>query len=457
VTIDPEALAQAIQELHQWAQEHAPRAESPLQATLSEHLGGDPRAMPIVHESLGSYERPNLQVALDAWLDQPGRDAETVGVGGMPRWRPSLSEIVGTGPWNVIQPGPVEYVTVEVGARQIRCLRSALLLLTDGDERLVACVSVDEQGMGESLRLELMAPETATAEAALTDLRALMLEHNVYRGHVLEVQSGEEGLSVAVRSLPPVPRERIMLPAGVLERVERHTLGVARHAERLRAAGRHLKRGLLLHGPPGTGKTLTAMHLSSRMPDRTVLLLTGAALYSLALACGMARTLAPAMVVLEDVDLVAEDRDLYEGGSQPVLFQLLNEMDGLAEDADVVFVLTTNRLEALEPALAARPGRIDEAVELPLPDPEGRRRLLALFSEGLDLRAGDMAHVVDRTEGLSPAFIRELVRRAALLAAEEDDAALVVDERHLDQALDELQDSRERVTRVLLGTDEAEM
>jgi ATP-dependent 26S proteasome regulatory subunit len=195
------------------------------------------------------------------------------------------------------------------------------------------------------------------------------------------------------------------------------------------------------------------MHLSGRMPDRTVLLLTGMALYSVAAACRMARTLAPAMIVLEDVDLVAEDRDLYDG-SQPILFQLLNEMDGLAEDADVVFVLTTNRLEVLEQALAARPGRVDEAVELPLPDAEGRRRLLSLYSEGLDVRAGDMTRVVEQTEGLSPAFIRELVRRAALIAAEEGDGALVVAERHLTTALEELRSSTDQVTRALLGADD---
>ena len=80
------------------------------------------------------------------------------------------------------------------------------------------------------------------------------------------------------------------------------------------------------------------------------------------------------MVVVEDVDLIAEDRGEHPG-QHPLLFQLLNEMDGLAEDADVVFVLTTNRADVLEPALAARPGRVDQAVELGLPDavrPAGR-------------------------------------------------------------------------------------
>ena len=67
------------------------------------------------------------------------------------------------------------------------------------------------------------------------------------------------------------------------------------------------------------------------------------------------------------------------GGQHPLLFELLNEMDGLAEDADIIFLLTTNRAELLEPALAARPGQIDQAVELPLPDADCSAGLLDLY------------------------------------------------------------------------------
>jgi cell division protease FtsH len=70
-------------------------------------------------------------------------------------------------------------------------------------------------------------------------------------------------------------------------------------------------------------------------------------------ACALARMLQPAMVVLEDCDLVAEER-APRGGANPLLFEVLNEIDGMAEDADVAFVLTTNRVDLLEPALAQR-------------------------------------------------------------------------------------------------------
>jgi ATP-dependent 26S proteasome regulatory subunit len=167
----------------------------------------------------------------------------------------------------------------------------------------------------------------------------------------------------------------------------------------------------------------------------------------------MARRLAPAMVVMEDVDLVALDRDEYT--SSALLFELLNEMDGMQHDLDVVFLLTTNRPDRLEPALAARPGRVDMAVELPLPDADGRRRLIALYGEGLELRAGNVAEVIAETEGASPAFMRELLRRAALLAIEaghrDGGSGVVVADDHLARALRELTTDAGPLTGRLLG------
>jgi len=118
------------------------------------------------------------------------------------------------------------------------------------------------------------------------------------------------------------------------------------------------------------------------MPGRTVVLMTGQALGAVGMSIDLATALQPAMVVLEDVDLVAMDRELKS--TNAILFELLNGMDGLDEDHDVMFVLTTNRADLLEPALAARPGRVDEAVELPLPDAEGRRRLITFYGVTYD-------------------------------------------------------------------------
>jgi hypothetical protein len=456
--IDPAALARAFVRLADWAQERAeddPGEEPVIRTRLRDHLGAEPAELPVVSAPLAGYERVNFQVALDAWLEVSGHEGELVGLSVIQGYRVGLAELaqparVRFGP-PLPDPGAPEWEPVEVGERRISCVRAGLWLLTEAGEPLVLMLAREDHGPGEAeLGLEVMAPERERAEAFIAELRDLMDRHNVYRGRVLELsESPWGGAGVRVRRLPRVERERIVLGGGVLERIERHTELFTAHAEELRRAGRHLRRGLLLHGPPGTGKTLTAMYLSTLMPERTTFLLTGGGLGAIGMACEIARTLTPAMIVLEDVDLVALDRDEFEE-TNALLFELLNEMDGLNEDADIVFVLTTNRPQVLEPALAARPGRIDLAVRLPLPDADARDRLLDLYAEGLDVGVAERARIVEETDGATPAFIRELLRRAALLAAEAGDAQRIGAEQ-LDRALAELRESGNELTGRLLG------
>jgi ATP-dependent 26S proteasome regulatory subunit len=213
-----------------------------------------------------------------------------------------------------------------------------------------------------------------------------------------------------------------------------------------------LKRGILLFGPPGTGKTLTAMYLATQMTGRTVILLTGAGMGAIELACRLARMLEPSTVILEDVDLVGTQRERQTVDANALLFELLNQMDGLSEDVDVLFILTTNRADVLEPALAARPGRIDQAIEIPLPDDECRSRLLDLYSRGLRVELTDRNRMIQRLKGASGAFIRELFRKAALLAAEESgSSSLTVREEHLEDSLKELLVAGGTLTQSLLG------
>ena len=169
---------------------------------------------------------------------------------------------------------------------------------------------------------------------------------------------------------------------------------------------------LIFYGPPGTGKTHTIHYLASTLPEHTTLIIAAEECGSLGRYFALARVLQPSMIVIEDVDLIARHRgDSYHEGT--MLNVLLNEMDGLREDADVLVVLTTNRPEKLEPALAQRPGRIDQAIEFPLPDETGRAKLLKLYACGLSFSDELAELIVARTSGTSAAFIKELMRRAA--------------------------------------------
>ena len=145
-----------------------------------------------------------------------------------------------------------------------------------------------------------------------------------------------------------------------------------------------------------------------------------------------ATALVPAVVVLEDVDLVAEERSLGPASS-PVLFDLLDAMDGAAPDADLLFLLTTNRADLLEPALAARPGRVDVAVEIALPDAPARERLLTLYGQNvpLALTEEDVSLAVERTDGTTASFLKELIRRSVLESLHDDPALTTVTGAHL--------------------------
>ena len=126
-------------------------------------------------------------------------------------------------------------------------------------------------------------------------------------------------------------------------------------------------------------------------------------------------------------------------------------MDGLRPKADVLFILTTNRPESLEMALAARPGRIDQAIEFPLPDAEGRAKLVRLYSCGLTLSDELIETTVSKTEKVSASFIKELMRRAAQFQIERNGDGSEIELRDIDNALEEMLFTGGSLNRKLLG------
>jgi cell division protease FtsH len=429
--------------------------EPALMARLRAHFGRDPAALPVVGQSFAAHEQADLQLALDALVADPEPTAELIGVIVLQGYQTAgLARLTRPGAAVHFDAGPVEYADIALpGDRQLACVKNGLYLVRENGHPLAVLVSDGSSPLRPHHAVEVMAADRGRAEAFSRRLAKTVRHGSVYRGHVLSLeQDCRGGLVVRFHRLPPVAPEDLILPDVLLRRIERHTLTFNRHAAALKAAGRHLKRGLLLHGPPGTGKTLTAMYLVSQMPGRTVLLLTGAGAGLIETACRLARVLAPATVILEDVDLIGTERNQQSVGANALLFELLNQMDGLAEDTDVVFVLTTNRPDILEPALAARPGRIDQAIEIPPPDAGCRRRLLERFGRGLRLELSDWDGLVARTAGVTGAFLKELLRKAAVFAAEDADGGdLVVRDGHVGEALADLLIAGGPLTRSLLG------
>jgi cell division protease FtsH len=417
-----------------------------------DHMGCDATQCPVVSQEFKLYELPNAHMAIEEIL---GNDPRTVLLGMIVRdYDPTLARLVSPSSANDFLPGPVEYKDMPLGDGELACVTRGVYLAHDTAGEPLTMLFLLEDSYQTRVRLEVMARERGVAERFTRQLAEKVRQGKAYRGKVFSLEQDCFGAtSVKFHELPYITREQIILPQQLLERIERHTISFARQAERLKASGRHLKRGMLLHGPPGTGKTLSATYLASRMEGRTVIVLTGAGIKAIEAACHLARMLQPTTVILEDVDLIGTEREHQTVGANALLFELLNQMDGLGEDCDVLFILTTNRPDVLEPALASRPGRIDQALEVPLPDAECRRRLIELYGQGLELEVGDMERLVARLEGSSAAFIRELLRKGALLAAEEEERDPIrVSDRHLDEALAELVVAGGTLTQKLLGS-----
>ncbi len=426
--------------------------------SLRTHFGTEPKNLPTVKEEFEKADHPNLHLALTSLLARDGWRSELRGfVAANDHMGVKFSNLLNTQHGWDVKEGPVEYINITLhDDRVVACVQAGLYFIHHNDEPLALLVrGPREWSMNLSADVEVMALERTSAENFLSELRTTMRANNVYRSHVVSLKENNRGvLDVQFHRLPPIARADIILPLGVLERTERQTIRFSKLREKLRAAGRHIKRGMLLYGSPGTGKTLTAMYLANQMPERTVILLTGRSIGLLEQSCKMARLLQPATVILEDVDLIAEERTRQEAGCNALLFELLNQMDGLADDADILFLLTTNRPDILEPALAARPGRIDQAIEIPLPDHICRKRLFDLYGQGLTLRLEHLPQLIDQTEGVSAAFIRELMRKAALFAADESDD-MIVEDRHIEEALRELVFEGGELTKRLLGASRA--
>ncbi|MBU6452732.1 MAG: ATP-binding protein [Cyanobacteria bacterium REEB67] len=412
------------------------RRPKPIYEHLKKHFGQSPAKWPVVRATFPRFRHPCVALALQNYIRGQGRRAAILGTSTYDADL-TLGDLMHHDKFARQMEGPVEFrdVTLSNG-RSLTYAAQAVYLIGNDHEKLAVLVT----GSGrydEVVTVEVLARDRNSAQKFISEIRLLADLHSIYRGKVVSVKVKKyEGPDVSFHNVPKVESQHLILPESVLEQVTRHTSGFSEHHRLLVSRGQHLKRGLLLYGPPGTGKTLTMMHIITSMPGRTTILVSAGGVHYLEEACSLARSLAPATVIIDDVDLIAEERSFNNGTS--VLFELLNQMDGVGRDSDVLFLLGTNRPEALEPALASRPGRVDQAILIPLPDDDCRRRLIDFYGQNIPLALHDPDQLVEGTSGASGAFIRELFRKAVLLAANEG-SEIPINDHHLDAALKSLQ------------------
>lgn len=420
--------------------------QSRIRRRLRWFFGRGYRQLPVVSRPFSMLDTPNIRRAVEAFARNLNATLEVLTVGSGTNLQ---SDKLGAASAQYRQ------MDIDVDERE-DCLTNPLYLVSTHERRWAILVS--------GVSMEVMSATREQSSDCIKSLRQLMRLHSIYRGKVISIESQGQGFNdyegsmrqslaqVKFHRLPSVDGDAIILPNETLKRIDRNTIGFFRHAARLKQQGYSTKRGLLFHGPPGTGKTRTACWLTYSLPNVTVFLVTGEQLWNIKECCDLARELAPAMLILEDVDLIATRRD--QSFQTTALHQLMNEMDGLDSDVEVLFLLTTNQPDQIEPALANRPGRIDQAIHFPMPNEDCRQRLVELYSKDSILAIVDWPNLLRKTNGSSPAFIKELVRKAALISVEESksiDDPITLTDQHFDEAFHEMTTDDGKLTRRLTG------
>jgi transitional endoplasmic reticulum ATPase len=183
-------------------------------------------------------------------------------------------------------------------------------------------------------------------------------------------------------------------------------------------------RGLLLHGPPGTGKTLITKAVAGEV-DAFFTTISGAEIASahygeseerLREIFEEAGANAPALVFIDEVDAIVPKREESGDTERRVVAQLLSLMDGLEERGQVAVIGTTNRVDAVDPALR-RPGRFDRELEIGVPDGDGREEILEIHTRGMPLADDiDLETYAENTHGFVGADLENLVKESAMCA-----------------------------------------
>jgi len=225
------------------------------------------------------------------------------------------------------------------------------------------------------------------------------------------------------------------------------------------ALGAKIPKGVLLYGPPGTGKTLLARAVAGEasVPFYTI---SGSDFVEMFVGVGasrvrdlfeQAKTNAPAIVFVDEIDAVGRHRGAGLGGGhderEQTLNQLLVEMDGFDAKGGVILIAATNRPDILDPALL-RPGRFDRQIPVDRPDMQGRKAILRVHAKGKPFAPDvDLDSVARRTPGFTGADLANVINESALLTARQNKRAILNDA--LEEAIDRVIAGPERRTRAM--------
>jgi len=213
-------------------------------------------------------------------------------------------------------------------------------------------------------------------------------------------------------------------------------------------AGAEIPRGILLEGPPGTGKTLIAKAIASES-NATFISISASEFVEIFVGMGaskvrnlfeQARQNTPAIIFIDEIDAVGRQRgagiNMANDEREQTLNQLLAEMDGFAQNQDILVIAATNRKDVLDAALL-RPGRFDRIINVPLPDRNSRKSILQVHLKNKNMDESlNIDLLAEMSTGFSGAQLKNLVNEAAINAARL--GSTVIQQKNIEDALEKL-------------------
>jgi len=220
-------------------------------------------------------------------------------------------------------------------------------------------------------------------------------------------------------------------------------------------------KGILLYGPPGTGKTLIAKAIASETQSNFISIkgpqllsrFVGESERSLRDIFHKARGAVPCIIFFDEIDAIAPVRGGGNdtGVTERVIAQLLTEMDGLEELEGVIVLAATNRIDIIDKALL-RAGRFDLLIELPLPDLEARKEIIAVHSRKKPLAKDvSLKECAEETEGFTGADLEAVCSRAAIFAIrdfvlkERELSTFVITKKHVTAAIKAVRENLSKI------------
>lgn len=315
------------------------------------------------------------------------------------------------------------------------------------------------------VQIEIAARNVDSANDAIVKILEIASAESIYKNKTItisfEPEVRDEFGSVELRekidpifiSQPKVTEADIIIDDDTSLVIRRTVIDFHERRNELAKLGVPSRRGVLFYGPPGTGKTYMSRFLSARLNNVTTIVSSGQSLLHMRTVCNLARMLQPSIIVLEDVDLVYSSRDINYNNT--ALGELMNELDGFNPADEIIFILTTNSIERVESAIKERPGRISQCIYFGLPTPELRNRYLLSLIAQYDYGSLDVERVVEKTEGATQAFIKEMVFRTVQIASEGSRATnpkdLSLTNSCFDEAIAEMRQSAGNAGEAIIG------